>query len=192
MTRWIARLTGMVFVTVALAGTGLADKAPPPPKKDPVPIKKVEPKPAPDEKVEPKPAPAAPTEPAPPQPKPTEPAPSEKVAPEPVPAKPLERAPDGTFTGVLRGATVAGRVEVLVRGGLLIRATVHIEGAKAQTFRMRPTDDRDAVRFGLIASGELDYMRLSGEFLGPERASGTFKGNLDRNKVSGEWYLIRR
>ncbi len=188
MTRRIAQLTGLVFAIALLAGPAMADEAPPPPKPKPAPVKKVEPKPAPAPAKKVEPAPAKKVEPAPA--KKAEPAPAKKA--EPVPEGPLKKAPNGTFTGVLRGERVAGSIEVVVRGGLLIRGTVHIEGAKAKTFRMRPTDDRDSVKFGLIASDDLDFLRLLGEFVGRERAAGTFKGNLNRKKVAGEWYLVRR
>ena len=103
----------------------------------------------------------------------------------------LTKAQNGTFTGHFRGSGFEGTIRFVVRAGLMVDAQIEVINENI-AFRIHPSGDLDSPNPGFIGGNELDFLRFSGSFIDAEQASGTVRGNLARQNMTGQWYVIRR
>lgn len=132
------------------------------------------------------PPPAPP--PAPPEPEP-EPEPEtvpQEEAPKPRPPVSL---PDGIWSGALDSSAVEGKVDLVVRGGRVVSASLST-GSVVLPLNARSFQGDGTVLLTASASG--DYVHARGSLLGDEVLAGDIEGAIARKKVAGGWYAVRR
>ncbi len=130
----------------------------------------------------------------PPQGRPAKPAPP-KADPAPPAGIVADRAvplSNGTFSGPLSSENLTGEITLIVRDGVLVSATAEVIAKQRVEFTFKPRGAGDARRISLIGSVDGSFIQLTGGFLDTERASGVFNGTVNKKRVSGRWYGIRR
>ncbi len=100
--------------------------------------------------------------------------------------------PDGTFTGRFQGDEAAVSVRLVVRDGMVLVAHVEVVGKRRTSLDLQPVVAADARMLRFQGRFGADYLRLKGRFVDDRRAAGTFEGQVDRKRVSGRWYALRR
>lgn len=108
------------------------------------------------------------------------------------PDESLPPLPDGTFTGRFQGEGAAVSVRLVVRDGMVLAAHVEVVGKRRTSLELQPVVASDARTLSFQGRFGADYLRLKGRFVDARRAAGTFEGQVDRKRISGRWYALRR
>jgi len=165
-------------LVVGLAGSALADEAPPPRPKPPTvkPAGDSDAKGPVDDAATPADGATAPAD------KPPEVRRIKDTRP--------SRLPDGVFIGRLEGVA-GGELRVTIIGGRVTEAFMRRPGG-LPVFDLWPVESGDSIEIRLQGSTGSEFVRINGAFFDAERGAGRFDGVLGRTKTAGTWLLARR